>query len=540
MSRELYLPVNVAGVEFKNPFYVASGPTARTVEQLLAIEKAGWAGACLKLAIDPAPYINRYPRYMIFEQYDALGFTAEKRLKFTEAIQVVTEAKKRLTDLVLMVNITYAGDEDETGWIHMSQAFCEAGADIIELNLCCPNMSFNVETTSGGTEKPVKQTGASIGRYPAQVAQLVRAIKKNIEKPLVVKLCGEGGMIGYSARAAALAGADGVSGSGNRLGMPPIDLENPGKALYHLQEEISMTCFNGGWLKPVAQRDTYEMRKIAGPHVAIFATGAIRSAKDAIEMAMCGGDLAGICTETLIRGYTFIEDIIRETKAWLNAHGHERYADIRDVLVPAVKTATELTLYDGYAEVKNPTLMAPCNAACPLGIPVQSVLKAVSKGDWKRAAELAANAPCGSCEAFCEKACAMGRINQTVSIQGVLAFAAKKAGEMHILAKRLSKPVNAKVNPVSNILKWRKIDLTATRAKQIIDEATAILESKRCQRCGCGEGCAKCKELCCEFAIELDDNKEIVIDAEKCVACGMCMNLCPNKNIGMINTGVVL
>ncbi|MDL2314467.1 hypothetical protein LJC36_05755 [Desulfovibrio sp. OttesenSCG-928-C14] len=63
MSRNFELPVRVAGFEFKNPFFVASGPTARTVEQLLAIERAGWAAACLKLAIDPTPYVNGLPRF---------------------------------------------------------------------------------------------------------------------------------------------------------------------------------------------------------------------------------------------------------------------------------------------------------------------------------------------------------------------------------------------------------------------------------------------------------------------------------------------
>lgn len=540
MSKELYLPVKAAGVEFKNPFYVASGPTARTVPQLLAIEKAGWAGACLKLALDPAPYINRYPRYSVFPQYDALGFTAEKRLKFRDALEVVRQAKKGLTDLVLMVNITYTGDEDERGWINMCEEFREAGADIIELNLCCPNMSYNVETTSGGKAKPAKLSGASIGKDPRQVFTLVQAIKSSYTGPLVVKLSGEGGMISFSARAAAQAGADGISGSGNRLGMPPINLESPGHAIYHLQDEISMTCYNGGWLKPVAQRDTYEMRNLAGPDISIFATGAIRTATDAIEMAMCGGDMAGICTETLMRGYDFIEDIIRETKAWLHEHGYERYRDVRDMIVPHIKTAPDLTLYEGYAAIKQPELMAPCYAACPYDIPVQAILKAAATHKLDRAAELAAGAPCASCEAPCEKACVLGRIARPLSIRSIVSLMADKAKEQGTESHRPPKPEGRKVTAARDILRWRTVDLTKDRIRDIADEAAAILESQRCQRCGCGEGCAKCKEICCEFAIDLDSKGMVFVDKEKCVACGMCMNLCPNRNIEMVNTGKVL
>jgi dihydroorotate dehydrogenase len=96
MLNDLYLPVNVAGIEFKNPFYVASGPTTNSVKQLKRIEETGWAGASIKLTIDPAPYINRVPRYALFKDRNALAFTAEKRLTFEEGLRLVDDDKSRL------------------------------------------------------------------------------------------------------------------------------------------------------------------------------------------------------------------------------------------------------------------------------------------------------------------------------------------------------------------------------------------------------------------------------------------------------------
>lgn len=537
MSHELILPVKAAGILFKNPFYVASGPTARTVRQLLAIEKAGWAAASLKLAIDPAPYINRAPRYAVFPQYDALGFTAEKRLTFQQALSIVREAKQKLTDLVLMANITYAGDDDETGWARMAEAFCEAGADLIELNMCCPNMSFNVEATSGGARKAVKETGASIGRHPELVAQVVRAIKKAIDRPLIVKLCAEGGMMGHSAKAAMLAGADGICSTGNRLGMTPIDVERPDRSMIHLQDENSISCLCGGWLKPLAQRDIYELRAVLGKDVSLFATGGIRTALDAVEMAMCGGDMAGICTETLMRGYDFIGNVIRETKQWLAAHGHAGYGDIRDRIVAGVKAAPELTLYEGYARVKEPGRIAPCYAACPHGLPVQAVLGALSKNRMERAMALSAGAPCEGCSAPCETACAMGRIARGLSIREVMLYCAERAKAQGIAGAAVQKPAAAKVASANEVLGIRRVDLSLPKQKRITDDAVATLESGRCLACGCGEGCTKCAEACCEFAVQVDPRNGVSIDPSACVACGMCMNLCPNRNIEMVNTG---
>ena len=104
---ELRIPVTVAGVEFKNPFYVASGPTTKSVRQLVEIERTGWAAASIKLSIDPAPYINRKPRYSLFKDRHALAFTAEKRLTFEQGLQLIRDAKPLLHDLKLMANITY-------------------------------------------------------------------------------------------------------------------------------------------------------------------------------------------------------------------------------------------------------------------------------------------------------------------------------------------------------------------------------------------------------------------------------------------------
>ena len=542
MNHDLSLPVTIAGIPFKNPFYVASGPTARTVEQLLAIEKAGWAAASIKLSIDPAPYINRYPRYKVFPQYNALAFTAEKRLRAEEGIQLVKQAKAKLTDLVLLANITYAGDSGLEGWVRLAERFAEAGADIIELNMCCPNMSFNVET-SGNTEQGATRTGASLGKQADVVAEVVSAIKRQVGIPLFVKLTPEGGEIASVAQAVWHAGADAVGGTGNRLGMPPIDLDAPEKAAYHLQKEISMSCYCGSWLKPLAQRDTYEMRKLCGPEMPIMATGGIRTAEDGLEMAMCGADLLGICTETLMRGYSFIGPEILKMKDWLRERGHPSLRSLRDKVVTEVKSAPELTLYKGWAQVREAGLSAPCAVACPQKIPVQAALKYVSEGRFAHAYTLIAGSEaCASCAAPCEKACVKGRVAQGLSIRALFAYLRQRAAAsgVEIGKKTLDSQGAQVVAKAKQVLENRVIHGAEQVNRVINSDETAAQEASRCLRCGCGEGCALCIEICCEFAISMATNGTISIDKSKCVACGMCYNRCPNGNIYMHSTGETL
>ncbi len=426
--KDIRIPVTIGGVTFKNPFYVASGPTTKNVEQLLKIEETGWAAASIKLSIDPAPYINRKPRYGIFKDRNAMAFTTEKRLTCEEGLKLIRDAKPLLHDLILMANITYAGDDGVDGWVRMAKRFEEAGADIIELNMCCPNMSFNVELTSGGAQATSKQTGASMGQNPDISSEIVRAVKAAISIPLFVKLTPEGGKIAQVAKALYEAGADAVGGTGNRMGLPPIDLENPEKAFYHLQDEISMSCHCGSWLKPLAQRDTYEIRKVCGKEPVIMAAGGITNWRDAVEMVMCGGNLIGVCAETLISGYDIVRPMVSGMKDYMDRHGYESLDDFRSMIVDEVKTANDVTLYAGYAQVKDPNLSAPCKASCPHHVPVQAYVQKIAKGEFREAYDLitgknALQSLCALvCTHPCEDACIRGQLDAPVKIRQLKRF----------------------------------------------------------------------------------------------------------------------
>lgn len=425
---DIRIPVTIGGVTFKNPFYVASGPTTKSVEQLLKIEETGWAAASIKLSIDPAPYINRKPRYGIFKDRNALAFTTEKRLTFAQGLQLIRDAKPLLHDLKLMANITYAGDEGVSGWVNMARKFEEVGADIIELNMCCPNMSYNLELTSGGTQTASKQTGASMGQNANVASEIVRAVKQAISIPLFVKLTPEGGKIAQVAKSLYEAGADAVGGTGNRMGLPPIDLEHPEKAAYHLQDEISMSCHCGSWLKPLAQRDTYEIRKVCGKEPPIMAAGGITNWKDAVEMVMCGGNLIGVCAETLISGYDICRPMIAGMHDYMERHGYTSLDDFRSILVDEVKTATDVTLYAGYARIREPNLSAPCKSACPHHVPVQAYVQKIARGELREAYDLITgknalqNLCALVCTHPCEDACVRGSLDAPVKIRELKRF----------------------------------------------------------------------------------------------------------------------
>jgi len=419
------IPVTVAGIRFRNPFYVASGPTTMTIEQLRRIRDTGWGGASLKLTVHPLPYINRRPRYHYHTRAEYLAFTAEKRLTLDELLRLIEQARRECPELVLFSNITYSGP-DMAGWVQMAQRCQDAGAHVNELNFGCPNMSFNVELS--GTEAGGPKTGASMGRDARLVAEIVRAIKAETTIPVFVRLSPEGGQLRFVAKAALEAGADAVGSNANRLGLPELDLDEPGRAPIFLQRELGLSCMSGRWLLPLGKRDAYEIRRTVGPEAVVTANGGVTEWRDAVEMAMCGADLVGICTATLTRGYGFMPEFIHQVKQYMARKGYRSFRDMRDLAVRAIRSAPELTIFEGHAEIVNPHLSAPCMCACPAQVPVQGYVRAVAAGDFRRAWELITAAGpfqwvCGKiCTAPCERACTRSAKDEPLRIRQIKEF----------------------------------------------------------------------------------------------------------------------
>ncbi|MDO9541990.1 MAG: 4Fe-4S binding protein [Kiritimatiellia bacterium] len=343
------LALTIGNVKFRNNFVVASGPTVKWKEQLILAEKSGWAGASLKLAFEPEPYISLPPRYRWFKDKEYHAFTAEKRLTFGRCLKLLEEGRQATRDLLLFANITYVGDKPGvTGWEDMARQAESAGAHIIELNMCCPNMSFNVTLSE---EKSTEQTGASMGQNAAVVSAIAEAVKKTVKIPVFVKITPEGGRIADVAKACFDKGIPCVASVANRLAIAEFDIENINRGPYRLQDEPTLACFSGPWIKPLALRDVYEIRKKAGPKPFILGTGGIASANDVIQFIMCGADLIGVCTETMLHGFDFLPKWLKQLREFMDRHGHKNYRDFRDAAVPKFTSADKLTLHEGYAEV---------------------------------------------------------------------------------------------------------------------------------------------------------------------------------------------
>ena len=357
------LPVTIGNVTLRNPFIVGSGPTVKNLEQIELIERCGWGAASTKQTYNPRPYISYDPRYRWLKKEKLHIFTAEHRLDMETGLRLVENARKKCKELVIIANYSDAGDNLDS-WEEGARRFEAAGTQILELNFCCPNMSFSVDVSDQKAHRV--SSGASMGQHEDQVATVVRRLKKAIDIPIIAKLTPEGGRIALVAKAAMDAGADGVSGVANRLGIPPIDVRKYKKAIYNLQGENTMGCMSGPWIRPLAMRDVFEMRKCLGPEPHINGTGGIASMSDAVQMMMCGADTIGVCTETMLRGFGFLEEWMTDLRQYMQDMGFTTAREMRDLLLPEIKSAAELTLWGGYAQVE-PAKCSACGECIDIG-----------------------------------------------------------------------------------------------------------------------------------------------------------------------------
>lgn len=168
----------------------------------------------------------------------------------------------------------------------------EEQVEIIELNVSCPNVH-------GG--------GMSFGTSCESVAEVVKAVKQVITKPLYVKLSPNVTDIVSIAKAAVDAGADGLCLINTMLGMR-IDLRTGRPVIANV-----MGGFSGPAIFPVALRMVWQVSHAVD--VPVIGCGGVESASDVKEMLLAGATAVEVGAANLRDPYAckrIIEDLQRK------------------------------------------------------------------------------------------------------------------------------------------------------------------------------------------------------------------------------------
>ncbi len=180
----------------------------------------------------------------------------------------------------------------------------EEQVEIIELNVSCPNVH-------GG--------GMSFGTSAESVAEVVRAVKQVVTKPLYVKLTPNVTDIVSIAKAAEAAGADGICLINTMLGMR-IDTRTRKPIIAN-----TMGGFSGAAVFPVAVRMVYQVSKAC--NIPVIGCGGVETAGDVIEMMMAGATAVEVGAANLRNPYA-CKEIIEQLPVEMERLGIEKLTDI--------------------------------------------------------------------------------------------------------------------------------------------------------------------------------------------------------------------
>ncbi|MDH3356926.1 MAG: dihydroorotate dehydrogenase [Desulfobacteraceae bacterium] len=299
-SKKPQMRVDIGGIEIKNPVMTASGTFgyASEFEELIDLNRLG-AIVVKGLSLEPSrgnppPRIVETPCGMLnaigLENVGLAAFVKDKlpflrRLETPVFVNVYGKSTKEYAELVARLE-----DID--------------GVSGIEVNISCPN---------------VKSGGMAFGAYPESAAEVVRAIRKQTAKPLMVKLSPNVTDIAEIAKSVEAEGADSISLINTITGMA-IDIETRRPKIANITGGLS-----GPAIKPVALRMVWQVAQSV--NVPVVGIGGIMTAKDALEFLIAGAVAVQIGTANFINPHT-TTDVIDGIETFLMERNISDIADI--------------------------------------------------------------------------------------------------------------------------------------------------------------------------------------------------------------------
>jgi dihydropyrimidine dehydrogenase (NAD+) subunit PreA len=326
--------IEFAGIHLRNPFVVASGPL--TVKPFL-LKKAydcGAAAASTKLTLIKQSFYKKLRMY--HDPKVGSIVCVDRRLDLEEGVRLIAETKQLAPDLILFANITHEGQDLES-WGTLAKAMEDAGADLIEPNFICPNLTLTAKQLGHA----VGLGGAVTGQDPELARQVVRILKGAVQIPIVPKLTPNVTDIATIAFACAEGGADGLCLAGAQLSLPPIDLYNLDH-VYDLSQGASYGSLGG----PACQLPGYAMVAQVAKRIMLplVGGGGIMNWEHCVQYMLWGATLVTACTSLMWYGFELIPKMLAGMERYMQEMDFTSYDQIVGRALHNIRPAAELEM----------------------------------------------------------------------------------------------------------------------------------------------------------------------------------------------------
>ncbi|HEY3331341.1 MAG TPA: dihydroorotate dehydrogenase [Capsulimonadaceae bacterium] len=294
------LSVNIGSLKLRNPVVTASGTFGFGSEMANVVDLSRLGAVVVKSTSreprlgNPTPRIVETPGGIL----NAIGLQNGGIDNYlTEKVPYL-----RQYDVPIIVNLVGYSVDD---YVYLAERITQAGgAEALEINISCPNVKH----------------GCDFSVDPKLTFELISALRKVTDLPLITKLSPNVTSLIPIAQAAVEAGTDGLSLINTLLGTA-IDAKKRTFKLANITGGLSGPC-----VKPVALRMVWQVHN-AFPNTPIVGMGGIMNGTDAVEFMLAGATAVAVGTATFINPNAVIE-VIDGIEDYLTASGTSEVSEL--------------------------------------------------------------------------------------------------------------------------------------------------------------------------------------------------------------------
>ena len=324
------LKTTILGIEFENPFLLASAPPTASIESIDHAFEMGWGGAVLKtITPDNLEMIEASPRYATIKEKGKVICLQNIELLSHETVKYWVDGIKYLKEKhpskVIIASIMAPVDKKE--WQSLVNVLNNTPIDAYELNFSCPH------------GMPEKHIGMAIGTS-AEISKLITSWVKSVAtKPVFVKLTPNVTDIVWIANAVENVGADGLAAINTVQSFMGINLDTLEPVL-NIDGHSTFGGLSGEAVKPIGFRCVAQLRQHS--NIPILGMGGISDWQDAAQYIALGSDAVQICTEVMINGYGIINGLKSGLLNYMEQKGFNDISELKNIAISKITSHEQL------------------------------------------------------------------------------------------------------------------------------------------------------------------------------------------------------
>ena len=324
------LKTSVLGIEFENPFLLASAPPTASIESIDKAFEMGWGGAVLKtITPDDLEMVEASPRYATIKEKGKVICLQNIELLSHETVQYWVDGikylKKKHPSKVIIASIM--APVERNGWQNLVKILNNTPIDAYELNFSCPH------------GMPERNIGMAIGTS-AEISILITSWVKSVtEKPVFVKLTPNVTDVTWIAGAVERAGADGLAAINTVQSFMGINIDTL-EPILNIDGYSTYGGLSGIAVKPIGLKCVAQIRQKSD--LPILGMGGISNWEDAAQYIALGSDAVQICTEVMINGYGIINGLKSGLLNYLEAKGFNNISELKNIAISKITSHEKL------------------------------------------------------------------------------------------------------------------------------------------------------------------------------------------------------